>query len=266
MLQPNENHFQSGHWQTPVKQDIPKWVFAKVWNLGNCCSRAAWCMTKQTRRAVIPVRLCSKYNACMVPLSPLFHYSYPIKSQSNTSKRKTQHHTEINKPGQLMQDTWAKPVPLLTTRKVSAVFIFCYCFTTAASQGTNWKTCHGICLLWILFNSKPQRWSITNFWSELIKSRTSQTWGEVLETGMKQLESGGVQQPQKVGQKSRKHNVWELPENKWVCSVWKRQGGHSLTVHKPMKEKKVIIELCVSYGRETLKESCPWAAAKGGWH
>lgn len=265
MLQLNENHFQSGHWQTPVKQDIPKWVFAKVWNLGNCCSQAAWCMTKQTRRAVIPVRLCSKYNACMVPLSPLFHYSYPIKSQSNTSKRKTQHHTEINKPGQLMQDTWAKPVPLLTTRKVSAVFIFCYCFTTAASQGTNWKTCHGICLLWILFNSKPQRWSITNFWSELIKSRTSQTWGEVLETGMKQLESRGVQQPQKVGQKSRKHNVWELPENKWVCSVWKRQGGHSLTVHKPMKEKKVIIELCVSYGKETLKESCPWAAAKGGW-
>lgn len=146
----------------------------------------AW---QQTRRAVIPVRLWAKFNTYTVPPSPLFHCSWLIKSQCDMSKRKTQHHAEINKPGHLMQDTWAKLVPLLTTRKVSTVFIFCYCFKTATSQGTNGKKCHGICLLWFQFNSKPQRWSITNFWSELIKSSYTQTWGEVLKRDMEQLES-----------------------------------------------------------------------------
>lgn len=133
----------------------------------------------------------------------------------------------------------------------SPLFFFCYCFKTATSQGTNGKKCHGICLLWIQFKSKPQRWSITKFWSELIKSRDSQTCGEVLEKGMERLESRGVQQPQKVGQKSRKHNIWEMVENEWVRSVWKMQRGHSLTVHKPMNEKREVIDLCVSYGKET---------------
>ena len=132
-------------------------------------------------------------------------------------QEKTQHHAEINKPGHLMQDTWAKPVPLLTARKVSTVFIFYCCFKTATSQGINGKKCHGICLLWIQFKSKPQRQSITNFLSVLIKSRDSQTWREVLERGIVQLKYRGRQQ--KVGQKSRKYNIWEIVENEWVCSV-----------------------------------------------
>lgn len=137
----------------PAKKLLPAWTLAdpcqtghtergfkkSVWSLANWCSWAGWCVTKQSRRAVIPLRLWAKSNPCTVPPSPLGHCSWLIKSQCDTSKGKTQHHAEINKPRHLTQDTWAKSVPLLTTRNVSAVFIFCYCFKTPTSQGTNGK-------------------------------------------------------------------------------------------------------------------------------
>lgn len=149
-----------------------------------------------------------KFSTCTVSPFHLCHCSWLIKSPCD----KTQPYTEINNPRHLMQDTWAKPVPLLTARKVFLVFIFCNCFKTATSQETNGKKCHGIHLLWIQFKSKPQRWSITNFWSELIKSRNSQTLGEILKEGTEQLEFRAAQQPQKVVQKSRKlkmRNGWK---------------------------------------------------------
>lgn len=154
-------------------------------------------MTKQTRRAVVSVWLWAKFSTCTVSPSPLCHFSRLIKSQWDMPERKTQPHTEINYPGHLMQDTWAKPVPLLTIRKVFLVFIFCNCFKIATSRENNGKKCHGIHLLWIQFKSKPQRWSVTNFWSELIKSKSSQTLGKILKEGPEQLEFRGAQQPKK---------------------------------------------------------------------
>lgn len=185
-----------------------------VWTLADCCWRAGWCTAKQTRRALISVWLWAKFSTCTAPPSPLCHCSCLIKGWCDMPKGKTQPHTEMNNPGHLLQDTRAKPVPLLTTRKVFLVFIFCNCFKTATPQETNGKKCRGIRLLWIQLTSKPQRWSITNFWSELIKSRDSQTLGEALKEGTEQLEFRGVEQPQNVDQKSRKlkmRNGW-----KWV--------------------------------------------------
>lgn len=154
-----QNHFQGGHQWIHFEQDMLNGALQKFfWNLANHCSWAGWCVTKQTRRAVISVRLWAKFNFCTVPPSFLFHCSWLIKNRCNMSKRNAQHHAQINKPGCLMQDTWAKPVPLLTIRKASTVFIFCCCFKTATSHETNGKKYHGICLLWMQFNSKPQRW------------------------------------------------------------------------------------------------------------
>lgn len=164
-------------------------------------------MTERTRRAVISVWLWAKFSTCTVPPSPPCHCSWLSKSQCDVPKRKTQPHSEINNPGHLVQNTRAKPVPLLTTRKVFLVFIFCNCFKAATSQEANGEKCHGIDLLWIPFKPKPQRWSITNFRSELIKPRDSQTLGEVLKEGTEQLEFRGEEQPQKVDQKSRKLNM-----------------------------------------------------------
>lgn len=164
---------------TPITGHTEWGFIESVWTLAGCWWWAGWCMTKQTRKAV-SMWLWAKFSTCTVSPSPLCPCSWLIKSQRDIPKRKTQPHTEINNPGHLVQDTWAKPVPLPTTRKIFLVFVFCNCFKTATSQETNGKKCHGIHLLWIQFKSKPQGWSKTNFWSGLIKSRNSQTLGEIL--------------------------------------------------------------------------------------
>lgn len=106
--------------------------------------------------------------------------------------------------------------------------------------------------------------SITNFWSELIKSRDRQTWREVSEKSTEQLKTRGEKQPENLGQKSRKH---------YIRNGWKWVGLFSLEKTKITQTSSPQTHEWVEGGYRALcllwdgeKESCFELQQGGGWH
>lgn len=133
MLQPAKTSFRSEHWQRHLSQDMMNEVCLESDKL-----LLMSCMMQD--KANQGGCFSSKAVGTIQHLDNLSPSSMPLylAGQKPVSKRKTQPHTEINKPRHLMQGTRAKPVPLLVPGR-PPLFIFCYHFKTAMSQGTKGK-------------------------------------------------------------------------------------------------------------------------------